>query len=71
MSELEIIYCNDFWYFVNDDDVISEINDKPSSYPLLFKEFARSKPGSLIKLRILRQGISSEIELMTTEALTK
>jgi len=52
-------------------DVISEINDKPSSYSLLFKEFARSKPGSLIKLRILRQGISSEIELMTTQALTK
>lgn len=52
-------------------DIISAINDEPSSYSLLFKEFARSKPGSLIKLRILRKGISSEVELVTTQASSK
>ena len=49
-------------------DMITEINEKPSSYSLLFKEFARSKPGSLIKLKLLRNGIYTEIELITAHA---
>jgi len=49
-------------------DIITQINNQPSSYSLLFKEFARSKPGSLIKLRILREGIFTEIELVTGRA---
>ena len=30
-----------------------EINKQKSSYPLLFQEFARSKPGTIIKFKIL------------------
>jgi len=47
-------------------DVITEINNQPSSYALLFKEFARSKPGSLIKFKILREGRKLEINLVTS-----
>ena len=50
-------------------DVILEINNQTSSYSLLFKEFARSKPGTLIKLKIDRNNSLREINLITDRAL--
>ena len=47
-------------------DVIIEINQQKSSYSLLNKEFARSKPGSLIKLKILRGKKNVEINLIAS-----
>ena len=38
---------------LEEGDLILEINGQISSYPLLFQEFARSKPGTLIKFKIL------------------
>ena len=49
-------------------DVIIEINEQESSYSLLFKEFARSKPGTLIKLKVLRDTESLELSLLTALA---
>ena len=51
-------------------DVITEINEQDSSYALLFKEFARSKPGTLIKLKVLRGKETLELSLLTTLAST-
>ena len=51
-------------------DVITEINEQDSSYALLFKEFARSKPGTLIKLKVLRGKETLELNLLTTLAST-
>tara|TARA_B100001123_G_scaffold56045_1_gene59798 strand:- start:3037 stop:4119 length:1083 start_codon:yes stop_codon:yes gene_type:complete len=50
-------------------DEIIEINGKASSYSLLFKEFARSKPGMLIKLKIIRGKQEVDIDLLTSSAL--
>ena len=47
-------------------DIITEINQQQSSYSLLYKEFARSKPGSRIKLKILRKNKSIEIDLIAS-----
>ena len=49
-------------------DVIIEINEQESSYSLLFKEFARSKPGTLIKLKVLRDTEIIELSLLTALA---
>ena len=49
-------------------DVITEINEQPASYSLLFKEFARSKPGSLIKLKLFRDDEFIEVDLITSLA---
>ena len=49
-------------------DVITEINEQESSYSLLFKEFARSKPGILIKLKVLRDTEIIELNLLTALA---
>ena len=49
-------------------DIIISINNELSSYPLLFKEFARSKPGTLIKFKILRGEDYLDIELLTSLA---
>jgi len=47
-------------------DVIIQINEQKSSYPLLFQEFARSKPGTIIKFKILRDGNYLDIDLLTS-----
>jgi len=49
-------------------DVLIQINEQKSSYPLLFKEFARSKPGTIIKFKILRDGNYLDIDLLTSTA---
>jgi len=51
---------------LKEGDVIIQINEQKSSYPLLFKEFARSKPGTIIKLKILRDGNYLDIDLLTS-----
>lgn len=52
---------------LKEDDLIIEINGQKSSYPLLFQEFARSKPGSLIKFKILRGEEFLFIDLLTSQ----
>ena len=47
-------------------DVITGINDQKSSYSLLFKEFARSKPGKEIKMKILRGDSEIELSIITS-----
>lgn len=47
-------------------DVITGINDQKSSYSLLFKEFARSKPGKEIKMKILRGDTEIELSIITS-----
>jgi len=47
-------------------DVITQINEQKSSYSLLFQEFARSKPGTVIKFKILRDGSYLDIDLLTS-----
>ena len=47
-------------------DVIVYINNELSSYPLLFKEFARSKPGTTIKFKVLRGNQELDLELLTS-----
>jgi len=39
MSELEIIFYNDFWYFINDDDLVFEMKSLPLRTKLLNKFF--------------------------------
>ena len=51
---------------LEEGDIIIEINGQKSSYPLLFKEFARSKPGTIIKFKILRNGNYFDIDLLTS-----
>ncbi len=46
------------------NDIIKYINDDEASYDLLFKEFARSKPGTEINLRVLRG--TKEVSLIIT-----
>ena len=53
---------------LEEGDVIIQINEQKSSYPLLFKEFARSKPGTIIKFKILRNGNYLDIDLLTFAA---
>ena len=53
---------------LEEGDLILEINGQISSYPLLFQEFARSKPGTLIKFKILRGEDYLDIELLTSLA---
>ena len=53
---------------LKEGDLIIEINGQKSSYPLLFQEFARSKPGSLIKFKILRGVDHLYIDLLTSQA---
>ncbi len=53
---------------LKEGDFIIEINGQKSSYPLLFQEFARSKPGSLIKFKILRGEDYLYIDLLTSQA---
>ena len=53
---------------LKEGDLIIEINGQKSSYPLLFQEFARSKPGSLIKFKILRGKDHLYIDLLTSQA---
>ena len=53
---------------LKEGDLIIEINGQKSSYPLLFQEFARSKPGSLIKFKILRGADHLYIDLLTSQA---
>jgi len=47
-------------------DIIISINNELSSYPLLFKEFARSKPGTTIKFKVLRESKELDLELFTS-----
>ena len=51
---------------LEEGDIILEINKQNSSYPLLFQEFARSKPGTIINFKILRDGDYLEIDLLTS-----
>jgi len=51
---------------LEEGDIIIQINEQKSSYPLLFKEFARSKPGTIIKFKILRNGKYLDIDLLTS-----
>ena len=51
---------------LEEGDIIIQINGQKSSYPLLFKEFARSKPGTIIKFKILRNGNYFDIDLLTS-----
>jgi len=51
---------------LEEGDIIIQINEQKSSYPLLFKEFARSKPGTIIKFKILRNGNYLDIDLLTS-----
>ena len=51
---------------LKEGDILLEINQEVSSYALLFKEFARSKPGTLIKFKILRGQKIINIELTTS-----
>ena len=51
---------------LEEGDIIIEINEQKSSYPLLFQEFARSKPGTIIKFKILRDGNYLDIDLLTS-----
>jgi len=53
---------------LEEGDLIIEINGQKSSYPLLFQEFARSKPGTLIKFKILRGEDYLDIDLLTSQA---
>ena len=53
---------------LEEGDLIIEINGQKSSYPLLFQEFARSKPGTLIKFKILRGEDYLDIGLLTSLA---
>jgi len=53
---------------LEEGDLIIEINGQKSSYPLLFQEFARSKPGTLIKFKILRGEDYLDIDLLTSLA---
>ena len=48
-------------------DEIIGINEQKSSYSLLFKEFVRSKPGTLIRLKILRGNQNISFDLITSE----
>ena len=50
-------------------DIIIEINNKPSSYNLLYKELARSKPGDVSHFVVLRKGKNLEIELQASTPL--
>ena len=52
---------------LEEGDLIIEINGQKSSYPLLFQEFARSKPGTLIKFKILRGEDYLDIDLLTSQ----
>lgn len=52
---------------LEEGDLIVEINGQKSSYPLLFQEFARSKPGTVIKLKILRDYSYLDIDLLTSK----
>tara|TARA_B100000686_G_C16654727_1_gene897486 strand:+ start:189 stop:1271 length:1083 start_codon:yes stop_codon:yes gene_type:complete len=51
---------------LQEGDIIIQINGQKSSYPLLFKEFARSKPGTIIKFKILRNENYLDIDLLTS-----
>ena len=51
---------------LEEGDIIIEINVHKSSYPLLFQEFARSKPWTIIKFKILRDANYLDIDLLTS-----
>jgi len=52
---------------LEEGDIIIEINGQESSYSLLFQEFARSKPGTIIKFKILRGEDNLDIDLLTSK----
>ena len=54
---------------LQEGDIILEINGQEASYPLLFKEFARSKPGIKINFKILRGEKFLDLNLVTSKTL--
>ena len=52
---------------LNKNDLILSINEYTASYEILFQTFARSKPGDLVLLEILRNEESIDIEIISGE----
>ena len=50
-----------------DEDLILTINGQEASYENLFKTFARSKPGDLVLLEVLRNKETIDIEIISSE----
>ena len=49
------------------DDLILSINEQVASYDNLFKTFARSKPGDIVLLEILRNNETIVLEIISGE----